>query len=272
MSADLSPTRVAGLLAGTPAAGWRVLGGVPTGSTMDDARGLSLAGDPGPLVVVATSQTGGRGRFSRAWESPDGGVYLSALVPPAIPPEGLGPLPLVAGLGIAEGLEAVFGVRLTLKWPNDLRAPLADGSGPGKVGGLLVESGVAGARVERLVVGCGLNVAPPEPPGPRTPGAAYLADLVDGSLVPLERARVAAAAIAGLAESLETFRRSGFEALAAGYEARSDIIGTEVTVRDAGGGPVASGTVTGFDRTGRLVVASGGREQSVAAGEVTLRE
>jgi BirA family biotin operon repressor/biotin-[acetyl-CoA-carboxylase] ligase len=273
----LAPRRVAELLAGTPAETWRVTGGVPTASTMDDARALAAAGDPGPVVVLATAQSAGRGRLGRAWGSPAGGVYFSLLLKPAISPDALGPLPLVAGLGVAEGLDSAFGVRVTVKWPNDLRVRGVPGHGdecasPRKLGGILVESGVSGGRVDRVVVGCGLDVTPPESPADRAPGAAYLAELLPAGGPAADPAVVAAAALAGLAGALERFRRSGFEALASAYEARSDIIGTEVTVRDAAGDPVAHGTVVRFDRAGHLVLSSEGREVFVAAGEVTLRE
>ncbi len=272
----LDPALVAPLL-GSAAARWRLTGGGATVSTMEDARELAAAGDPGPVVALAASQAGGRGRFEREWSSPPGGVYFTALVRPALRPEDLGPLPLAVGLGIAQGIDTRFAATLTLKWPNDVRAlpPGAPpGAEPGKVAGILVESSVAGAHVSWVAIGVGINVERPagESSGaPHTGDAAavvYLADLV--SPTP-SRAQVAAAAITGLAAVLERFGAEGFGPLAAAYEARSDIIGTEVGVRDAAGTIVASGTVTGIDGTGRLLLASGGREHRIAAGEVTLR-
>jgi BirA family biotin operon repressor/biotin-[acetyl-CoA-carboxylase] ligase len=266
--APISPERIAELLRGTSAEGWRVVGGGVTGSTQDDARALADAGDPGPVVVVSERQTAGRGRFDRSWESPTGGVYFSALLRPALPIEAAPALPLAAGLGIARGLEAAFGddLGIRLKWPNDLRLPGAAGDGaPAKLAGVLVQSAVAGNRLAWVVVGCGVNVVPPGSPAP---GAAYLADVLGGRPDP---AAVVAAAVAGLAEALDTLASAGFSGLADEYASRSDIIRTEVTVRDAGGGAVASGVVSGFDETGRLVLLADGVETAVAAGEVTLR-
>jgi BirA family biotin operon repressor/biotin-[acetyl-CoA-carboxylase] ligase len=269
-----APGRIAPLLVGTAAAGWRVVGGGVTGSTQDDARALAHTGDPGPVVVLAERQTAGRGRLGRGWESPVGGVYFSALVRPSLALRAACALPLAAGLGIARGLEAAFGegLGITLKWPNDLRVSGSAGSGedsavptPRKLAGVLAESAVVGDRLAWVVVGCGINVSAPGSPAP---GAAWLADVLGDRPDP---ARVAAAAIAGLAETLDTLALVGFGALEQEYVSRSDIIGTEVTVRDAEGRPVASGVVTGFDEIGRLVLSAGGREVAIAAGEVTLR-
>jgi BirA family biotin operon repressor/biotin-[acetyl-CoA-carboxylase] ligase len=274
---SLAPERVGPLLVGTAAEGWRLLGGGVTGSTQDDARALAGLADPGgpadpasfvPVAVLAERQTTGRGRFDRSWESPTGGVYFSALVRPVLAIEAAPALPLAAGLGIARGLEAVFadGLAITLKWPNDLRVSGAQGAATrAKLAGVLAESAVSGGHLAWVVIGCGINVVAPGSPAP---GAAYLADILG------ERpaaARVAAAAIAGLAEALDTLALVGFTGLAGEYTARSDIIGAEVTVRDAGGRPVASGVVSGFDEAGRLVLSADGRIVTVAAGEVTLR-
>ncbi len=284
----LDPEAVAPLL-GAAAARWHLTGGGPTMSTMLDARDLADAGDPGPVVALASSQTGGRGRFERAWGSPEGGVYFTALVRPGLTPESVAALPLVAGLGIAQCLDSDLGVALTLKWPNDIRAAApgsAPGTEPGKVAGILMETAVSGDRLAWVTIGVGINVLRPQAdaaaPSRRAPASSaggtleaaassapvYLAELV--TPVPSVTA-VAAAAITGLAGALERFEAHGFGPFAAAYAARSDIIGTEVTVRDAWGHALASGIVTGIDPSGCLLMLSEGRERAVAAGEVTLR-
>lgn len=256
---------VRGLLAGSPAATWRLTGGGVTGSTQDDAKALSGEGDPGPVVVLATRQTSGRGRFDREWESPEGGLYFSAMLRPAMPASRAAVLPLVAGLGVAHGLEAAFdGLTVSLKWPNDLRVAGPDGS-LRKISGILSESAAAGDRLAWVAIGVGIDLARPAEP---VPGAGYLEEL--GSGTP-DLALVAAAAIDGLAQALAELSSVGFGPMADEYAARSDIIGSEVTVREANGRPIASGTVTGFDEGGRLVLEGGDGEVRIAAGEVTLR-
>lgn len=236
----------------------RFEGGMVTVSTNEDARGLARAGAAEGTVVVAARQTGGRGRLGRTWVSPEGGAYVSVVLRPCVAPAELGALALVVGLGIARGLEPL-GVRPRLKWPNDLLM------GGGKLAGVLLEMAAEGDRVEWVVAGFGVNVRrSPDAPS----GAAYVDDMVPGVGV----ARVAAAALDGVASSYLEWRTTGFAALLDAYEERSALNGERVVVRDATGVTRAEGTVEGVDREGRLLVRSGESIVPVASGEVTLRE
>lgn len=235
----------------------RLTGGGATGSTNDDVKAISRGGAEQGTVVLASEQTGGRGRLGRGWLSPPGGVYLSFLLRPPLAPAEMSPLPLVAGIGLARGLDAL-GFAAGLKWPNDV---LLDG---GKLAGILVEMSAESERVEWAVVGCGINVRRPEAP---PAGAAYLEDA--GTAPRL--AEVAASALDGLASAWEQFIVSGFPSLEAEYESRSIIMGERVAVRDAGGALRAEGRVAGVDEGGRLVVEGPDGTVALAAGDVTLR-
>lgn len=108
-------------------------------STQEVARDL-----PAGTAVVAEFQSAGRGRLDRRWEVPWGTALLATFV---LPPR---PLALFcAGVAAAEAC----GLRVRLKWPNDL---LLDGH---KVAGLLAEQ-----RGDRCLVGIGINLAW-SPPG-----------------------------------------------------------------------------------------------------------
>jgi BirA family biotin operon repressor/biotin-[acetyl-CoA-carboxylase] ligase len=235
----------------------RVEGGSETASTNDDARVLARAGVPEGTVVVAASQTRGRGRLGRAWSSPSGGAYFSAVLRPGVAPVDATTLPLVVGVGIARGLESL-GVGATLKWPNDV---LLD---EGKVAGVLLELSAEADRVEWVIVGVGLNVRRPEA---RAAGAAYVADADPSVGV----AQAAACVLDAIAATYLGWREEGFGPLRAEYDARHALVGERVVVRDAHGAAQAVGAVIGIDDVGRLVVASdGGVTQAFAAGDVTL--
>jgi BirA family biotin operon repressor/biotin-[acetyl-CoA-carboxylase] ligase len=123
------------------------------GSTNDVARAQAEAGAPEGLLVIADEQTAGRGRLNRAWWAPPGSSLLfSLLLRPPLPPGQVAQLTMCLGLGAAEGVEEVSGLRPALKWPNDL---LLDGR---KLAGILTELDTAGERLEYAVVGLGLNV------------------------------------------------------------------------------------------------------------------
>ncbi|MDI6901074.1 MAG: biotin--[acetyl-CoA-carboxylase] ligase [Anaerosomatales bacterium] len=227
-------------------------GGAGVASTNDDAKAAARAGAAEGTVVIAASQSAGRGRFGRTWESPSGGAYTSVVLRPAMPPVAVSPLALVVACGIARGLDAL-GVRLGIKWPNDL---VLDGR---KVAGVLLEMSAEADIVEWVVAGWGLNVR--RPLG-APDGAAFLQDAVSGSSPP----EVAALALDGVAGAYRRFASDGFVSLAGEFEARDVLRGASVVVRDLAGRVTAEGEARGVDDAGRLLV--GGT--AVAAGEVTL--
>jgi BirA family biotin operon repressor/biotin-[acetyl-CoA-carboxylase] ligase len=112
-------------------------------------------------VVVADSQTGGRGRLKRSWLSPPGmGLYFSLLLRPDLAVESLPKITLAAGLAICKAVEFEYGVFPQIKWPNDL---LLEGR---KFGGILTETGdlqnISNRQKPLVVVGVGLNLYLPE--------------------------------------------------------------------------------------------------------------
>ncbi len=112
-------------------------------------------------AVLLESQTAGRGRMGRVWQSPGGHIYGALRLPVEPPFDGPG-ASLALALGLAGVLED-FGWPVSLKWPNDL---IYEG---GKTGGLLLES-----KKGRLVAGIGFNLGSPPPgdwPAERDPGA-----------------------------------------------------------------------------------------------------
>lgn len=128
-------------------------------STNERARTLADDGRS-DVVVVADRQTGGRGRLDREWTSPSGGVWLSLLSRPDIPPASAPLYTLVAAVATARAARGA-GVDATIKWPNDVRV------GDRKLAGILTEMEGEADRISWLVVGIGLNanVDPEDLPG-----------------------------------------------------------------------------------------------------------
>jgi len=111
-----------------------------------------------PRAVVARRQTCGHGQWGRRWQSPPGGVWLSAALPWHGQHAAPGVLGLAVAVALAERLEA-FGLPVAIKWPNDL---LVDGC---KLAGILPRMVHRGSRVRLARVGVGLNVVNRVPPG-----------------------------------------------------------------------------------------------------------
>jgi len=126
------------------------------GSTMTEAFRLGMEGAPEGAVVVAETQTMGRGRMGRVWSSPKGrGLYFSVILRPDCVPADAARLTLLAAVAVSEAVEVVSGVRALIKWPNDLLI------GAKKVCGILTELNAELDRVRFVVVGIGLNVNTP---------------------------------------------------------------------------------------------------------------
>jgi BirA family biotin operon repressor/biotin-[acetyl-CoA-carboxylase] ligase len=125
-------------------------------STQDWVR-RNLSTLPDRTVVLASSQTSGRGRLGRAWQSPCGGLYASLLIKPAPPPEYAPRVSLALAASVAECLLR-RSIPAMIKWPNDV---LVDGR---KLAGILAEAG--GYREPWLILGIGVNIAGiPDVPG-----------------------------------------------------------------------------------------------------------
>lgn len=124
-------------------------------STNTYAKGLAIQGAPDGMVVVADCQTGGRGRQGRSFSSPEGkGVYLTALMRPALPPERLLPVTALAAVAVCNAIEQTCGIRPQIKWTNDL---VLNGK---KLCGILTEMALEGESgcLQYLVIGIGVNV------------------------------------------------------------------------------------------------------------------
>jgi len=121
-------------------------------SSNDLAKQHGKAGEPEGLVIIAGRQTQGRGRMGREWSSPAGGLYLSVLLRPSVPAQRLLSMSVFSGVPVARALERACGLKVGLKWPNDLQIESR------KVGGILIESVTSGSRVNFVVLGIGLNL------------------------------------------------------------------------------------------------------------------
>jgi BirA family biotin operon repressor/biotin-[acetyl-CoA-carboxylase] ligase len=128
-------------------------------STNDLAKDLGAQEAPEGALVVAETQTAGRGRLGRHWSSPPSqGLYVSLLLRPFLPPEEVPLITLTAAVAVVRALRRQTGILAGIKWPNDIYL-----AGK-KVGGILSEMATAAERLSYLVVGLGLNVNNPYMP------------------------------------------------------------------------------------------------------------
>jgi BirA family transcriptional regulator, biotin operon repressor / biotin---[acetyl-CoA-carboxylase] ligase len=137
-------------------------------STNDRARILAREGAAHGTVVVAHTQTKGRGQRGRSWFSPPhAGLYASFIVRPNLAPKRAQALALIAGVALHDAVARAAGIDTRIKWPNDLIAAESAGVLYGrKIAGVLVEASADPVRVDHAVIGIGVNlkeVPRPEP-------------------------------------------------------------------------------------------------------------
>jgi BirA family biotin operon repressor/biotin-[acetyl-CoA-carboxylase] ligase len=121
------------------------------GSTMDAARELARKGAKEGTIVIAETQAHGRGRLSREWLSPKGGIYFTLILRPRISPAYAPRINLMASVAVATTIKKLFGLNAELKWPNDV---LIEDK---KVCGILAEMDAEMDVINFVNVGIGIN-------------------------------------------------------------------------------------------------------------------
>lgn len=203
-------------------------------STNSELMRRARSGQTEPLLLVAETQTAGRGRLGRQWQAGarPGDTLTFSLGLPMEPADWSG-LSLVVGLTLAQAL----GAGVQVKWPNDLWWQER------KLAGVLIETLQAGP-VRYAVIGVGINVALPPAQGLTTPPAA-LHEILPTLQAPEALARV----IAPLVQALRRFQSAGFGAWREAYAVRDALAGREVVLSSG-----QTGTCGGVDDRGALLV------------------
>ena len=236
------------------------------GSTNDVAATLAIHSAHEGAIVIADTQTAGRGRRGRDWYSPPGsGLYVSVVLRPGQSLGGSGDratrlLTLAAGVALVEAVETATGLAVDLKWPNDLYVARH------KLAGILAEA--AGGPDEPIVLGYGINVgAAAYPPELRDRATSLESEL--GRHV--DRALLLAESLASLARRYDDLLEGRFDAILDAWRARAPgSTGARVawTAGTTASG-AASGVTAGIDEDGALLVLVGDRIERIVAGEVT---
>lgn len=231
-------------------------------STNDYAKELMKKEPVHGTLIVADTQSAGKGRRGRQWKSPAGSsISMSICLEPQVRPEHAAGLTLVMALATAEGIRECAGCEPQIKWPNDL---VLNGK---KICGILTEMCLQGERYG-VVIGVGINVNIPEFPAELAETATSL-KLETGKEISRE------ALIAGILKYFEYFYEKFAETedlsqLKDAYEAMLANKGKAVRVLDAR--EPYTGIAKGINDAGNLIVVSeDGVEKEVYSGEVSVR-
>jgi BirA family biotin operon repressor/biotin-[acetyl-CoA-carboxylase] ligase len=237
-----------------------------TGSTNDVAASLAEAGAAEGTVVLASSQTAGRGRLGRQWHSPpDAGLYVSLIVrnPRAAPY-----LTLAGGVAVARGITQATGLPVQIKWPNDII--VSDSARPSrsrKLAGILAEASTGAEGLIYVILGYGINLRaaayPPELIERATSIETELGRPVDGPAVLVET-------LAALSLYLSALEDGAPSRVIEDWRTLSPMSRSGNVELSTPSGRL-EGVAAGIDETGALLVRVGGRVERVIAGEVVWK-
>lgn len=233
-------------------------------STSTAAFEKAAEGAPEGAVVVALSQTKGRGRTGAGWVSvKNAGLYASIILRPDPEAGFMEFIPLAAGLAAVRAVRNLTGLDALLKWPNDV---FVDGK---KVAGLLSEAQFDDAGKPVVVVGIGVNLNyPPEILAEKVKwyAAASLSDFG----VTVGRWDMLDAFLGEFEIEYSRLRKRQTDALVSEINGLSALNGREVEIR--GVNETIRGIAVEVDKTGGLAVDAGGEIRIVTAADVRLVE
>lgn len=243
--------------------GCRIVSVPETGSTNQLAFQLADEGAVDGTAVIAETQTGGRGRLGRRWESPPAvNLYCSVIIRPPIPPMHASQLTFLSAVAVSRAIEKSTGLGPRIKWPNDI---LVNGR---KVAGLLNEMNAETDTIHCVVLGIGVNINMERsqfPEGLRQPATSLL--LESGKAV--DRREFTRDLLSELDILYDGYLRNGFAGIRDEWLARSMLMGKRVRVSFGEG--ETSGEVAGIDSDGALLLKRGnGSMERVLAGDVTM--
>ena len=229
-------------------------------STNTRAKAIAATGAPHGYLVVAESQSGGKGRMGRAFFSPEhSGVYITYVLRPKLLAERAVMITSMAAVAVARAIEALADVDVKIKWVNDLFI------NDRKVCGILCEASMdfESGQLEYAVLGIGVNVA----------AMAFPEELKDIATsienecgAPVNRSRLIAEIsnqlelLYGQLDSCEVMQES---------RARSNVIGRDVLVMR--GDERFEAHALDIDDQGRLVIRTAGGISRVGSGEISLK-
>ncbi|MEI7947320.1 MAG: biotin--[acetyl-CoA-carboxylase] ligase [bacterium] len=234
-----------------------------TESTNRDVDAAALAGAAEGLLIIADSQTAGRGRMTRTWFSPAGdNLYFSLLLRPDVGLAVVPSLPLVVGLAVAEAIVACAPALLPkIKWPNDI---LVNGK---KICGILCELQTKKDNVDYVVVGVGINVNLTADQMPVELKERATSILIENG-ESLKREQLLAAILNRLEPIYDNWRAFGFKPLVQNINALDALRGVSIRM-DLSGAPI-EGIASGIQDDGSLLLQTAKGPIPIYSGEAHI--
>lgn len=242
---------------GTEFVGKRVFSFEELDSTNDMAWRLGEQGLPEGSCVFAEHQKKGRGRLGRRWVAPKHkAILFSVLLRPKLSPQQVPRLTLAAALSVTRAVQAVTGVSVGIKWPNDILYKEK------KLCGILTEMSAEADSVRFVVLGIGLNVNTRSKD--LLPDATSLREITGADI---SRVALLQVILKELEKDLVRLKKKQFDELSQEWEEFSETTGKRVvaTLLDR----TVQGQATGIDRDGALWIRKdNGLQEKIISGDI----
>lgn len=216
----------------------------------------------GPAWFLGLEQTAGRGRRARAWSSPRGNFHGSLLLFPTERPDQVALRSFAAALALRDAFVALTGVpqAFSLKWPNDV---LLNGA---KVAGILIEATSAGAGVQALAIGIGVNLIAHPDQSVMEEGALPAVSLLSETGIRVTPEAFLDALAPAYAKWEAVFTAQGFAPLREAWLSQAAKIGEHIRART--GKDTFYGVFETIDSQGNLILATATGQMAIPAAEV----
>jgi len=227
-------------------------------STNELAYKFAEEGKPDGTVVLAEKQTKGKGRMGRKWVSPEGGIYLSLILRPELPPNQTPKITLLAAIGVARALRSHCNIAGLIKWPNDILV------GSKKICGILTELKAEQDTTQFLIIGIGVNVNIDKKDLPQ--GSTSVSNELGETV---SKVKLAQNILRELELQYNIFKKKGFDSIRTEWRNLSAMLGKRVKVKSHKG--AIEGQASDIDDNGSLVVRlDNGFLEKITAGDVIL--
>ncbi len=211
-------------------------------STMSAAMDLAMTDSPEGTLVIAETQSKGKGRLGRSWVSPKGqGLYFSLILRPKLSVRDVPLMTLMSAVAVSQTIREMTPLDAKIKWPNDI---LVSGR---KLSGILMEMNADMDGIKFVILGIGLNVNTPLKQLP--PNAASLKSETHKVY---NRAEVLQRLLLNLETWYKIFVDQGPDAVLKQWRLWSDTLGRRIKIEDQQG--VFEGKAVDIDEFGRLML------------------
>jgi BirA family biotin operon repressor/biotin-[acetyl-CoA-carboxylase] ligase len=204
-------------------------------------------------VILAETQREGRGRLSRPWASPPGGIWMSLVLKPDMSLSRVYRINMAVSVSLCRAISRQLGLEAGIKWPNDLLIREK------KVCGILMEMGAQVDRLDYVVVGVGLNANNDTSAFPGLWGSTSLVGQMGEKV---DRCALIAAILNEMENALDDMES---QELYQEWRSRSLTLGRQVKISSSEGD--ISGEVVDLDRDGALILRQGQEKRRILAGD-----